>query len=169
MDAESESVWRQRRAVTLDDDEEVRNTMPAFSHDPMYDPDSPYRGGSYELLVALATRRAAIGVLKSMDAQPTSSAARAVLSAHCDEHGLFAGALAQHPADAWMATLLDRPISLTLNSAGGGPALADPRAVVEELLESRANIAKNYIEQLTRVPEAVLQIKRDHVSRSLAF
>ena len=44
--AEEESVWRSRRAVLLDDTQELQQTLPAFTCDPNDNPDSPYRGGS---------------------------------------------------------------------------------------------------------------------------
>ena len=164
-DAEVESVWRSRRAVTLESDEEVRTTLPAFSHDPVNNPNTPYRGGSYQLLVALATRRAAQSALAAMAAQPTSWAAREMLATHCEERGLFEGDdLEPHVADAWIASLLDLPISLRMGGGTSGePALVDPRGVVEQLLEWRTAVAEDWIRRLRRVPDALLQIKRRHM------
>ena len=48
MEDEAESVWRYRRAITLDDTTEVRETLPAFSLD-MNSRSSPYRGGFRKL------------------------------------------------------------------------------------------------------------------------
>ena len=93
MAEESEGLWRSRRAVTLDDMQEIRTTLPAFRVDPMNNPDTPFRGGSYELVMARATRQAAQAALASMAAQPKSAAARELLVGHCEQHGMFEGEL----------------------------------------------------------------------------
>ena len=65
----------------------------------------------------------------------------------------------------WIAKLLELPISLRLGNKGDEPELVDPRSVVEELLESRQAIAEGWIKLLEDVPEELLAIKREHVSR----
>lgn len=169
---EAESVWRDRRAVTLDSNEEVRETLPAFSIDPMNNPDSPYRGGNYELLHALATRQAAQSALATMAKQPKAWAKREMLEQHVADStcggpasDLFSGELERHATEDWIAKLLELPISLRLGNKGDEPELVDPRSVVEELLESRQAIAEGWIKLLEDVPEELLAIKREHVSR----
>lgn len=169
MESESESVWRSRRAITLESDEEMRTTMPTFAHDPTTPGmGSPYRAGSYELLLALATRRAAESVLAALDAQPKEWAAREMLLAHLDEHGLFKGELQRHAADEWIAALLNRPISMRVGGASAEPALVDPRGIVEQILEWRTAVAREWIERLEGVSDALLEIKREHVVRASA-
>ena len=172
MEDEAESVWRYRRAITLDDTTEVRETLPAFSVDPMNSRNSPYRGGSYELLVALATRIAAQSALASLAAQPKSWAARELLAEHCasDSVGgeaelLFGGELPRQAADGWIARLLEMPVTLRVGGPDSEPALVDPRGAVEQVLEWRAAVAEDWRRRLKSVPDEVLQIKRAHVSR----
>lgn len=163
MPDESEAVWRSRRAVTLESDAEVRATGRAFTLRMMTPGlDSPYRGGTYELLLALATRRAAQSALAALAAQPKEWPAREMLASACDK-GLFQGELGRHAADCWLAEMLDMPISLRVGGSLGEPALCDPRGVVEQILEWRGAIANDWIAQLESVPDAILQVKREHV------
>ena len=171
MDAEGEGVWRSRRAVTLDTDEEVRETLPAFNIDQVYGTDSPFRGGSYELLVALATRQAAQSALASLSAQQSGWAARDLLEDHCKEEGLFAGELppTKRAAENWIAALLEKPVALRIGkSEEAEPALVDPRGVVEQVLEWRSAVAADWIRRLEAIPDELLEIKREHLSRSTA-
>ena len=166
MEAETEGVWRNRRAVTLESTEELRQTLPAFNLDPFNIEKSPYRAGSYDLLLAAATRQAVLSTLASM-ASPRSWAARDLLEQHCEARTLFAGELERHAADAWLASLLELPIALRMGGeTQEGPALVDPRGVVEQVLEWRAAVAEDWIRRLERVPDEILEVKREHVSRA---
>ena len=168
--ADTESVWRERRAVVTEDDEEVRTTMPAFEIGLGEHAGSPYRAGTYDLLKALTTRNAARATLAAMAAVPRAKAARGLLSQHCESFGLFDGELPKRAADAFLSELLDLPVaisSLPTSSADSAVAsLVDPRAVVEELLEWRTAVATGWIERLQEVPDELLEIRREHVRRS---
>lgn len=52
---------------------------------------------------------------------------------------------------------------------GGAPSFVDPRAVVERVLEYRAAVAAQWIEKLADVPEQILALRREHLSRRVGI
>ncbi len=164
---EGPAVWAQRRAAVTGEDEELRSTLPAFSVDQDANPDSPYRGGNYDLLTCLATRRAATLALRELEsgkgganaAQRTAEAG--LLSAQMTALPQPAVELRTNTAATWLEGILELP--LTMRVLSGGASLVDPSVVVDLLLEYRAATCQAWIEDLRRVPELQLEIKREHM------
>ena len=183
LEAETEAVWRVRRASVLDDDTEVRETLPAFSADPEGDGgDTPFRVGNWDLLQALATRQAVKACLASLATSKSGGAAHGLLAKYCEESGggsMFEGELRKQSAVDFVSGLLDLPVTLRMGIGGGGdasssasadtasPTLVDPRTVCEELLEWRVMVANQWVEQLEEIPAELIQVKRDHIENAL--
>jgi hypothetical protein len=176
LEAETEALWRERRAIVLDNDEEIKTTLPAFSIDQDGGDDSPFRGGTYDLLQALATRQATKAALASLGASSQKAASFELLKAHWEAHQeLFAGDMGKHVGEDYLHKLLELPV--TMRSAGKGPrgldseeatlSVVDPRAICAELLEWRLLVGAAWIERLASLPEELLDVKREHL-RSLS-
>lgn len=176
LEVETECLWRKRRAIVLGDDKEVKTTLPAFSIDQDGGDDSPFRGGTYDLLQALATRQATKAALASLGANPEKAASFELLKAHWDGYQeLFAGDMQKHVGENFLHTLLELPV--TMRSSGKGLSgsdseeatfsVVDPRAICAELLEWRLLVGAAWIERLASLPEELLDVKREHL-RSLS-
>lgn len=176
LEAEAEGVWRNRRATVTDSDEEIKNTLPAFSIEQDGGDHTPFRGGTYELLQALATQQAVKATLSSLASSDKSGAAYDLLHDYCKEaSGLFEGEVQSRVAERWLEGLLDLPITMRVArsdgdgcgaSDGASPTIVDPRAVCEQILEWRLAIGAAWIERLERLPEEFLEVKREHLLRS---
>ena len=177
LEAEEEGVWRNRRARVTESDDEIKNTLPAFSIDQDSSDATPFRGGTYDLMQSLATRQATKAALASLAASEKSAAAHELLQKYCDENAdLFVGEIRKHAADHFLEGLLELPVTLRMNGAkdgaqgegcsGGAPSMVDPRAICEEILEWRIAIGTQWIERLEAVPGLLLELKREHLESS---
>jgi len=165
MSEQNAEVWTQRRAAVTQDDEELRTTLPAFSNEGNDDDGSPYRGGNYDLLLVLATRRAARYALSEYASLPSKQGELTMLRDHCERLPPMGVELPYHSADTWLRELLDLPIVLKLGGGEGGEGgrIIDPRAVVELVLDCRLAVAKEWTATLLDVPELHRAVKLEHV------
>ena len=135
-----------------------------------------------DLLQALSTRQAVKAALVSYSGTKSGAAAHALLANYCDENSdLFSGEIPQKAAETFVAGLLELPVTMRVGIGGGGaggtdggddaraaPTIVDPRAVCEVLFEWRKAVGEAWSERLARVPEDLLELRREHLSRSLA-
>ena len=168
MAAENEKVWRDRRATVTRDDEEVRTTMPAFQQDQDGSgagDGSPFKGGNYDLLLFVATRRAAHSTLAELAKQPLKSGEHALLAEQMSKLPRDGLELGHGAADTWLTELLELPVVLRMDdvSAASG-TLVDPRAVAEVVLNHRLSVAKDWQRILRGASEMFLDVKRNYLA-----
>ena len=113
----------------------------------------------------------ALDELRSRSSKADRRAERELLAEHWANASVPGGTeLSMGAADQWLATLLDQPVKMSSGLGDdGSPSFCEPRAIVGMVLEYRTSVASDWIEQLRQVPEMLLQVKRDHVTRQAGW
>jgi hypothetical protein len=142
--------------------------------------DTPFRGGNYDLLQALATRQATKAALASLRGSSQNAASFEVLHAHWEaQRELFTGDIKMHASESFLHKLLELPVTMrsagasaSSGSSGSGSgageaalSVVDPRAICEELLEWRLIVGVAWIERLASLPQELLEVRRKHLLR----
>ena len=168
MEAENANVWLQRSAFVMQDDRELKETHPHFEVDQDSNTGSAYRAGNYELLQCIATRQAAQNAVCELRTQATRGGEARLLAEHLDSAADFQVGceLPHNAADVWLSVLLDRPMLMNRGATdGAAPSFVDPRAIADLVLNYRATVAAEWIELLAEVPEQILVLRREHLTR----
>ena len=172
MGAENEEQMRRHEESirTGTPDSKRETTLPVFSVDPEHGA-SAYRGGNYDLVKLLATRQALRSLLRECEERPSRAHEHEFLLRFSAAHPID-GEQPSHAADAWLAALLQQPYAIFSGQGGGGsggggaPTLLDPLVLAEDLMERRARLAEGWVDRLEAVPEEMLELKREWLSRT---
>lgn len=153
--ADDAEPWLRRGDELTGQTDAHQRRMPAFMNDRSGDGSgdgSPFRGGNYDLLKVLLTRQAARRQRDELDGLP--SRASALLDAVLEAHPCR-GELPFGSADALVSSLLEQPCAVRADAT-----FVDPFEVAAKLFDTRRELAAEWTEQLARVPDAVLDVKR---------
>ncbi|EKX43591.1 hypothetical protein GUITHDRAFT_110396 [Guillardia theta CCMP2712] len=164
FDKESNEIWRgYLERVREKEDKNAHMQFPVFAHD-VSDSNcgTNYRGGNYDLLKRLSTFLA----IKKFIAEKKRGNKNEQTSADWLDrmlmvHGTdFEGDAGYDVDRNFMQMLLNQSPSFVRNANDESLALVDPVAVVEQLLESRCEIAKTWCKELEDVPSDHTEIAR---------
>eukprot|EP00966_Prymnesium_polylepis_P257727 5954037-Prymnesium_polylepis.1 len=163
-EAENAELWARHDAVVRTKDDAERATrLPVLDHDPDNNPDSPYRGGNYDLLKVLAVRTAANDVLQELERSAATAKAAVFLRRFMLATPLEDEAEGHHRADAFLSALLDEPF--TINDG----VLIDPLDLADQVMQRRLRLARDWAAALRdEFPAELLTLQREHLRRNSA-